>query len=146
MVITIQTGTIEDVTAVSKYIPEFLTIIDNQALHNRLNNKRALILVAYHKETLVGFKIGHELSTTQFYSWLGGVHISYRRLGIAKKLLIQQEKWVAEQGYTHIYVKSMNQFPQMLTMLITNGYHICGYVDRESTKLSKIKFVKKFTQ
>lgn len=146
MAITITTGTIEDVTAVSKYIPEFLTSIDNQTVHNRLNNKKALILVAYHKGTLVGFKIGYEQSSTQFYSWLGGVHFKYRRLGIAKKLLIQQEQWAAEQGYTHIHVKSMNQFPQMLTMLITNGYHIGGYVDKQSAELSKIKFVKQLAK
>lgn len=146
MAITIKTGTIDDVTAVSKHIPELLTTIDNQTVHKRLNNKKALILVAYLEDTLVGFKIGYEQSTTQFYSWLGGVHLKYRRLGIAKKLLIQQEQWAAEQGYTHIHVKSMNRFPQMLTMLITNGYHIGGYVDKQSTMLSKIKFVKQLAK
>ncbi|TMO73108.1 N-acetyltransferase [Pseudoalteromonas sp. S3785] len=146
MAITITTGTFKDITAVSKHIPELLTTIDNQALETRLNNKKALILVAYHENELVGFKIGYEQSTTQFYSWLGGVHHKSRRRGIAKKLLIQQEQWAAEQGYTHIHVKSMNRFPQMLTMLITNGYHIAGYVDKHSTMLSKIKFVKQLAK
>ena len=102
--------------------------------------------MAYLEDTLVGFKIGYEQSTTQFYSWLGGVHFKYRRLGIAKKLLIKQEQWAAEQGYKHIHVKSMNRFPQMLTMLITNGYHISGYVDKQSTMQSKIKFVKQLAK
>ncbi|MEI8642381.1 hypothetical protein P4S68_20615 [Pseudoalteromonas sp. Hal099] len=87
MAITIKTGTIDDVTAVSKHIPELLTTIDNQTVQKRLNNKKALILVAYLEDTLVGFKIGYEQSTTQFYSWLGGVHFKYRRLGIAKSYL-----------------------------------------------------------
>ncbi|TMO80441.1 N-acetyltransferase [Pseudoalteromonas sp. S3776] len=146
MAITITTGTLKDITAVSKHIPELLTTIDNQALDSRLNNKKALILVAYHENELVGFKIGYEQSNSQFYSWLGGVHHKYRRRGIAKKLLIQQEQWAAEQGYTHIHVKSMNRFPQMLSMLITNGYHIAGYVDKHSTMLSKIKFVKQLAK
>jgi len=113
-----------------------------QTIKARLNNKKALILVAYYEGELAGFKIGYAQSSTQFYSWLGGVHAQYRRLGIAKKLLFEQERWAAEQGYTLMHVKSMNRFPQMLTMLITNGYHISGYVDKQSTELSKIKFVK----
>ena len=36
---TIKTGTIDDVTAVSKHVPELLTTIDNQTVHKRLNNK-----------------------------------------------------------------------------------------------------------
>ena len=146
MPITITTGTIDNVTAVSEYIPELLTAIDSDTLRNRLENKKTLILVAHKEDTLVGFKIGYELSNTQFYSWLGGVHFNYRRLGVAKKLLVQQEKWAYEQGFTNIHVKSMNRFPQMLTMLITNGYHVCGYVDKQSTELSKIKFVKQLTK
>lgn len=68
MAITITTGTIDDVTAVSEYIPELLTAIDSDTLRNRLENKKALILVAHKEDTLVGFKIGYELSNTQFYS------------------------------------------------------------------------------
>ena len=37
MAITIKTGTIDDVTAVSKHIPELLTTIDNQTVQKRLN-------------------------------------------------------------------------------------------------------------
>ncbi len=39
-------------------------------------------------------------------------------------LLEAQEEWVAEQGYKTLKVKSRNQFPAMLRLLLRNGYLI----------------------
>ena len=42
--------------------------------------------IATAQERIVGFKIGHALSRTHYYSWLGGVHPDSRRQGIALRL------------------------------------------------------------
>lgn len=85
-----------------------------------------LLLTAYAGEKRVGFKLGYPISTSCFYSWLGGVAPEYRRHGIAKMLLHAQETEVKRLGYTRIRVKSMNRFPSMLTMLIQQHYQIIG--------------------
>ncbi|HBF45439.1 MAG TPA: GNAT family N-acetyltransferase, partial [Shewanella frigidimarina] len=45
-------------------------------------------------------------------------------------------------GFKSIKVKSMNQFPAMLQMLIASGYQICGYENNGSIAESKIEFIK----
>ncbi|MCQ4503637.1 GNAT family N-acetyltransferase, partial [Vibrio parahaemolyticus] len=47
-----------------------------------------------------------------------------RNEGVAQMLLESQEEWVAEQGYKTLKVKSLNQFPAMLRLLLRNGYLI----------------------
>lgn len=47
-----------------------------------------------------------------------------------------------KKGYQSISVKSMNQYPAMLQMLISNGYQISGYENNDDLALNKICFVK----
>lgn len=35
----------------------------------------------------VGFKIGYELDENKYYSWLGAIDTTYRKRGIASKLM-----------------------------------------------------------
>ncbi|GAL27803.1 acetyltransferase GNAT family [Vibrio variabilis] len=51
------------------------------------------MLIAAHNNKPIAYKIGYELSEAEFYSWLGGVSIDYRKLGIATELREQQEAW-----------------------------------------------------
>ncbi|TON38836.1 GNAT family N-acetyltransferase, partial [Vibrio parahaemolyticus] len=94
------------------------------SMSQRLGDKNSLILVAEKNGAIVGFKIGYELDEDTFYSWFGGVAPQARNEGVAQMLLEAQEEWVAEQGYKTLKVKSRNQFPAMLRLLLRNGYLI----------------------
>ena len=83
---------------------------------------------------MLGFKVGYQIDDTTFYSWFGGVSSSARKAGIAQALLYAQQKWAFEQGYKQIKVKSRNQFPSMLRLLIKNGYLIEKYEKKEPSR------------
>ncbi|MFG7352656.1 GNAT family N-acetyltransferase [Shewanella oncorhynchi] len=108
----------------SQQIPELDHPLTNEVLDQRLQGKTCLILVAYLEGELAGFKLGYEQEETIFYSWLGGVASDFRRLGLAQSLLEYQETWARRQGYNHIQVKTLNRFPAMLNLLISNQYLI----------------------
>lgn len=108
----------------SQQIPELDHPLTNEVLDQRLQGKTCLILVAYVEGELAGFKLGYEQEETIFYSWLGGVASDFRRLGLAQSLLEYQETWARRQGYNHIQVKTLNRFPAMLNLLISNQYLI----------------------
>jgi ribosomal protein S18 acetylase RimI-like enzyme len=108
----------------SKQIPELDRPFTSEVLNQRLQGKKCLILVAYVEGELAGFKLGYEQENAIFYSWLGGVASDFRRLGLAQSLLEYQETWACLQGYNHIQVKTMNRFPAMLNLLISNQYLI----------------------
>ncbi|MGC9552370.1 GNAT family N-acetyltransferase, partial [Vibrio metoecus] len=50
--------------------------------------------------------------------------------------------WALEQGYQRIKVKSRNQFPAMLRLLIRNNYLIEEYEKKDQILESRIHFVK----
>jgi len=135
-------GTIDDVLAVDVKIPEFDGRTTAEKLTERLADKSNLILVAYDQHLPIAYKIGYEISNIEFYSWLGGVAPQYRKLGVATKLREKQESWALDSGYDAISVKSMNQYPAMLQLLISSGYQISGYEDNGCVSRSKIQFIK----
>ena len=132
----------EDVLCIDSKITEFCGTTTKEKLDNRLKNKNSLILVARFKGELAGYKIGYELTNTEFYSWLGGVSPDYRSLGVASALRNYQENWALNSGYSLIRVRSMNRFSAMLHLLIASGYKINGYDDNGSIETSKIHFIK----
>ena len=101
----------------------------------------ALVLVLKVEDKAVGFKIGYPISKHEFYSWLGGVLPEYREQGVAQQLLDSQERWVRNQGYTKISVKSMNRYPSMIRFLVKNGYEVAK-VEQFKTKNERIHFQK----
>jgi predicted GNAT superfamily acetyltransferase len=73
---------------------------------------------------LVGFKIGYRYNETTFYSWVGGVLLSYRQKGIAKHLAKLQEENVTTKRYSKMRTKSMNRFKPMMILNLKNGFNI----------------------
>jgi hypothetical protein len=134
--------TVSDILDVLALTPEFANVIFADSIGNRLAGRNHLILVARFESKPVGFKVGYELSDGQFYSWLGGVIPEHRQMKVASQLRQLQESWAVENGFNSINVKSMNQFPAMLQMLIGSGYQICGYENNGSITDSKIEFIK----
>jgi predicted GNAT superfamily acetyltransferase len=136
-------GTLEECVQVVEQIQEFAHKETVESLSARLEGKaRSLIQVAQEGDKLLGFKIGYQLDEQTFYSWFGGVSSLARNKGVAQKLLEIQEQWVAEQGYKQLKVKSRNQFPAMLRLLVRNGYLIENFEEKHPLIESRIHFVK----
>ncbi|EKO3967354.1 GNAT family N-acetyltransferase [Vibrio fluvialis] len=140
----IRLGTLAEAEQVVQEIGEFIRKETVETLAQRLAGKRDLILIAEEDGQLLGFKIGYELDSETFYSWFGGVSSLARNRGVAQQLLDAQEQWVAEQGYGKLTVKSRNQFPAMLRLLLRNGYLIENFEKTEPLAESRIHFVKHF--
>ncbi|MYM61239.1 GNAT family N-acetyltransferase [Vibrio sp. OCN044] len=135
-------GTLEECVEVIQNIDEFEHKESSESLASRLRDKKYLIQVAEENHQLLGFKIGYELDRDTFYSWLGGVIPSSRKKGVAQKLLEHQEAWVRQNKYSQIRVKSRNQFPNMLNLLIRNNYLIEKYEKKSPLSESRIHFIK----
>ena len=90
-----------------------------------ITEKNGLLLIAYHGEDPVGFKLGYATAPDRiFFSWLGGVHKNFRRQGIAQNLLIKQESLVEDMGIRTIYFTSFDRFPAMISLGKKNGYKL----------------------
>lgn len=143
MSVVYRQGTLEECVQVVEQIQEFAHKETVESLSARLEGKaRSLIQVAQEGDKLLGFKIGYQLDEQTFYSWFGGVSSLARNKGVAQKLLEIQEQWVAEQGYKQLKVKSRNQFPAMLRLLVRNGYLIENFEEKHPLIESRIHFVK----
>ncbi|MFM2588381.1 GNAT family N-acetyltransferase [Vibrio sp. TBV020] len=143
MSIIYREGTLEECVQVVEQIKEFAHKETVESLAARLEGKsRSLIQVAQEGDNLLGFKIGYQLDKETFYSWFGGVSALARKKGVAQKLLEIQEQWAIEQGYKQLKVKSRNQFPAMLRLLIRNGYLIENFEEKSPIVESRIHFSK----
>ncbi|MFB9214032.1 GNAT family N-acetyltransferase [Vibrio sinaloensis] len=143
MSITYREGTLAECVQVVEQIKEFSHKETVESLAARLEGKpRFLIQVAQEGENLLGFKIGYQLDNDTFYSWFGGVSSLARNKGVAQSLLEIQEQWVRQHGYKWLKVKSRNQFPAMLRLLIRNGYLIEKFEEKDVLLDCRIHFVK----
>ncbi|MEZ9180970.1 GNAT family N-acetyltransferase [Vibrio cyclitrophicus] len=142
MSIIVREGSLEEVVSVVEQISEFAKNESVASLAERLAGKKSLILVAEDDDVLLGFKIGYELDQHTFYSWFGGVSPLARNKGVAQAQLEAQEAWVQKQGYEQLKVKSRNQFPAMLRLLLRNGYLIEKLEEKEDINAHRIHFLK----
>ncbi|MCZ8502019.1 GNAT family N-acetyltransferase [Vibrio lentus] len=142
MSVIVREGSLEEVVSVVEQITEFAKKESVASLSERLAGKTSLILVAEEAGVLLGFKIGYELDENTFYSWFGGVSSLARNKGVAQAQLDVQEQWVKQQGYQQLKVKSRNQFPAMLRLLLRNGYLIEKLEEKEDINSHRIHFLK----
>ncbi|WP_122054405.1 GNAT family N-acetyltransferase [Vibrio sp. Evd11] len=142
MSVIVREGSLEEVVPVVEQITEFAKKESVASLSERLAGKTSLILVAEDAGVLLGFKIGYELDENTFYSWFGGVSSLARNKGVAQAQLDVQEQWVKQQGYQQLKVKSRNQFPAMLRLLLRNGYLIEKLEEKEDINTNRIHFLK----
>ncbi|EDK29373.1 hypothetical protein VSWAT3_11261 [Vibrionales bacterium SWAT-3] len=145
MSVIVREGSLEEVVSVVEQINEFAQKESVASLSQRLSDKKSLILVAEEEGVLLGFKIGYELEPNTFYSWFGGVSPLARNKGVAQAQLDVQEQWVKQQGYQQLKVKSRNQFPAMLRLLLRNGYQIEKLEEKEDIREHRIYFVKQLS-
>lgn len=73
---------------------------------------------------IVGYKIGYELGSDTFYSWLGGVNANYRNHGIGSKLMEIQHDYLRQSGYQSVETKTKNKWRSMLILNIKHGFDV----------------------
>ncbi|MEZ4356488.1 MAG: GNAT family N-acetyltransferase [Myxococcota bacterium] len=93
-------------------------------------------VIAWADEEAVGFKLGHARGRGEFYSWLGGVSVGYRRRGIARLLMERQHEWCRDQGYQRVSTEALNDNQAMLILNLSCGFTIRGVrSDRRGLKV-----------
>lgn len=90
-------------------------------------SKRFYLVTAEIESKIVGFKLGYEISSDCFYSWLGGVLSEYQGLGIANELAEVQESWCKRNSYKKIQTKTQNRYKEMLILNLNRGFQIIGF-------------------
>ncbi|MFK7804471.1 MAG: GNAT family N-acetyltransferase [Anaerolineae bacterium] len=75
---------------------------------------------------LVGFKLGYAVTSSRYYSWLGGINPEFRKLGIAQTLMAQQHKWIEKQGYRVIETEVREQNKGMIHLNTVSGFSRIG--------------------
>lgn len=92
---------------------------------DRLKNQPDVFsILAYKSDKLIGFKIGYPQTENVFYSWIGGVIISFRKQGIGHQLIKIQENHARLSGYKTLKTKSMNRFKSMMILNLKTGFNI----------------------
>jgi ribosomal protein S18 acetylase RimI-like enzyme len=83
--------------------------------------------LAMRDGTTVGFKFGYRREPDLFYSWLGGVDASARKLGIASELMKRQHADLADAGYRFVATRTRAANNAMLILNLKQGFQIAGY-------------------
>ena len=135
----IRIGSIKEIVAISRQIPEFESPYGETEYLKRMDGRQYLVLVAEVNRELAGFKVGYDRDKDgSFYSWMGGILPTYRRLGIAQALAIRQEAWAKENGYQTIRFKTRNYLKGMLHFSLQNGFNIVEVIKTDSVKTYRI--------
>ena len=101
--------------------------ISRADLRRRLLRKRSLVcILATSREKLIGYKIGYERNTDEFFSWLGGVKKDFRRRGLASEMMRRQHALVRTLGYRRIVTESGNEWREMIILNLRNDFDIVG--------------------
>ncbi|MGI0116009.1 GNAT family N-acetyltransferase [Zooshikella sp. RANM57] len=137
----IRDGSFEEALLIHNSVTELNHISSVAYFLDRIASCQYKLLVAEVSGKLAGYKLGYWEGDKTFYSWLGGVHPEFRRIGIAQKLIESQEAYLRVSGTHKIRVKSMNKYPGMLILLINNEYHITDVISSPSGE-NKIVFTK----
>lgn len=105
---------------------------DDNKIEVKLKNKKSLMIIVVSKESslssnsVIGFKLGYELTDEVYYSWLGAVHPEYRGLGVGLELLTQQHQWCETMGFKSVETKTTNKWKDMLLLNLKFGFDIYG--------------------
>ena len=101
-----------------------------------LNQKQICFCLAFDgssqkRKSLIGFKIGYEVSSEIFESWRGGVLEGYRRMGIASELMRLQHQWCSGEQFRVIETVANAQNHAMLILNLQHGFGIVNCVQNQ---------------
>ncbi len=128
---TIRRGSIDEVYALAKAIPEFKDLYPKSVFEKNLGDNKSLMLIAEIENSVVGFKAGYEQEQDgSFYSWMGGVFPKFRGKGVARRLANQMEEWAVKKRYSKIKMTTRNKNKAMLIFAISNGFELTSIEER----------------
>lgn len=107
------------------------------------DQKNPTLFCFFFEQELVGFKAGYEIDANRYYSWLGAVAKTHRKLGVAKALMHEQQAWAKSQNYTFLQTKSDNRHKEMMQLNLKDGFNIVGTEKKSASTELKIIFEKK---
>ncbi|MFN7728952.1 MAG: GNAT family N-acetyltransferase [Bdellovibrio sp.] len=117
----------QDLKNCENLMRSFLGFVDSPDFRATLSLKtKVCLLTAFVEEKPVGFKLGYAQDRDEFYSWLGGVHPDFQRVGIASKMALQQQTWCKAQGYKKIRTKTESPHRAMLMLNLRQGFEVIG--------------------
>lgn len=96
----------------------------------RLDRVDLTVLLASVAGRAVGYKVGYAESATTFYSAKGGVLDAWRRMGVARTLLLRMEEEARRMGYARFAFDTFpNKHPGMTVLGLAAGYTLAtaGY-------------------
>lgn len=108
------------------HVPELQPLPSFDSLQAECGSRDLLCLVAEANWRPAACKIGYAAGEELFRSVLGGVLPAYRRCGIARTLIDEQECFLSERGYRRIEVQAPLDAPAMFALLEREGYARVG--------------------
>ncbi|MEM9529746.1 MAG: GNAT family N-acetyltransferase [Pseudomonadota bacterium] len=84
------------------------------------------LIVAQVEDEPAGFKLGYRFSGAVYYSWLGGVVPSARRMGLAGQLMAAQHEWAQANHYQQIETRVRSNNQAMLIVNLKAGFEVVG--------------------
>jgi len=106
--------------------------ISDDVINKMASKPQLLVIAAVDGKKVIGYKIGYEVNSHTFYSWLGGVDPDYRKNGIASMLMEKQHQYLRANGYSVVQTKTMNKWRSMLVLNIKNGFDVIDtYTDEK---------------
>lgn len=139
----IREASLEELLWVHERIPEFPGKASFDFYESRLRHRLHYSLVAEIEGELVGFKVGYQSDFPDtFYSWMGGVRPEFRKHGVASALADFQENWAREKGFSKVFFKTRNRFPDMINFGLNRGFKIIEVLPKGGVEDYRIVMMK----
>jgi GNAT superfamily N-acetyltransferase len=82
--------------------------------------------IALYDGKVVGFKLGYPEDNMMFYSWLGCVNPSFRKLGLGSKFMDIQHEYCRNNEFLWVYTTTRNKWKGMIDLNFRFGFQIIG--------------------
>ena len=86
-----------------------------------------ILWLAEAKDQWIGFKLGYRRGGHLFYSWLGGVDVAARGMGVASELMTHQHGAAAESGYKVVETRTRAMNNGMISLNLRHGFQVSGF-------------------
>ncbi|MDT8323706.1 MAG: GNAT family N-acetyltransferase [Bacteroidota bacterium] len=107
-------------------MPELQPLPSFDALKAECNGHAPFCLIAEANGRPAACAVGYAVGEKRFFSCLGGVLPEYRRCGIARTLLEEQECYLFERGYRRIELRAPLDEEPIYAFLEEEGYTRVG--------------------
>jgi ribosomal protein S18 acetylase RimI-like enzyme len=122
----------EDLLARALALHERVLGMDRDEVRREAASQRGITFaLAIDEGEVVGYKAGYERKPAHYYSWLGGVDETYRRRGIARRLMQMQHAWCVAHDYVVVRTISTNRNRAMLIFNVREGFDVIGLMTSE---------------